>query len=88
VFQPERHVSKENASMPVVTIKLARRDVPTSREQKAALIAGMTQLLVDVLAKRAEDVTVLIDEIDPDNWGQGGESATMLREKRRARKPE
>jgi 4-oxalocrotonate tautomerase len=74
--------------MPLVTIKLARREPPTSREQKAALIAGMTQLLVDVLAKRAEDVTVLIDEIDPDNWGQGGESATVLRQKRRVKSAE
>lgn len=69
--------------MPVVTIRLARREAATTREQKAALIRGVTQLLQDVLAKRAEDVTVLIDEIDPDNWGQGGESVTVLRAKRR-----
>ena len=68
--------------MPVVTIRLARRSPPTTREQKEALIQGVTQLLVDVLAKRSEDVTVLIDEIDPDNWGQGGESATVLRQRR------
>jgi 4-oxalocrotonate tautomerase len=68
--------------MPVVTIRLARRDVPATREQKAALIRGVTQLLAEVLAKRAEDVTVLIDEIDPDNWGQGGASATALRQRR------
>ena len=69
--------------MPVVTIRLARREAPTTREQKVALIRGVTQLLQDVLAKRAEDVTVLIDEIGPDNWGQGGESVTVLRAKRR-----
>ena len=69
--------------MPLVTIRLARREAPATREQKAALIRGVTQLLQDVLAKRPEDVTVLIDEIDPDNWGQGGESATLLRAKRR-----
>ncbi len=70
--------------MPIVTIRLARRETPTTREQKAALIRGVTQLLQDVLAKRPEDVTVLIDEIDPENWGQGGESASTLRAKRRA----
>jgi len=52
--------------------------------QKALLISGVTQLLQDVLAKRAEDVVVLIDEVDPDNWGQGGESATVLRQRRRS----
>ena len=68
--------------MPVVTIRLARRETATTGEQKAALIRGVTALLHDVLAKRPEDVTVLIDEIDPDNWGQGGESATVLRQRR------
>ncbi len=71
--------------MPVVTIRLARREPPTTREQKAQLIDGVTQLMQDVLAKRREDVVVLIDEIDPENWGQGGESATQLRERRRRR---
>ena len=71
--------------MPVVTIRLARRDVPTTREQKTALIRGVTQLLQDVLAKRAEDVTVLIDEIDPDNWGRGGKSTSVLRQRRGTR---
>jgi 4-oxalocrotonate tautomerase len=69
--------------MPLVTIRLARREPPASKEQKAALIAGATKLMQDVLGKRPEDVTVLIDEIDPDNWGQGGESATVLRQRRR-----
>ncbi|WP_432728531.1 tautomerase family protein [Variovorax sp. W6] len=68
--------------MPLVTIRLARREQPATREQKAALIAGATKLLQEVMGKRPEDVTVLIDEIDPDNWGQGGESATMLRQRR------
>ena len=70
--------------MPVVTIQLARREPPTPPEQKAALIDGVTRLLVQTLGKRAEDVVVLIDEIDPDNWGQGGVSATALRQQRAA----
>lgn len=70
--------------MPVVTIKIALREEATSNEQKAALIAGATKLMQDVLGKLAGDVTVLIEEIDPDNWGQGGESATVLRQRRLA----
>jgi 4-oxalocrotonate tautomerase len=68
--------------MPLVNIRLTRRDQPTTREQKAALIAGVTQLMQDVLAKRADSVVVIIDEIDPDNWGEGGESVTVLRQRR------
>ena len=70
--------------MPLVNIRLTRRDEPTTREQKAALIAGVTQLMQDVLAKRPESVVVIIDEVDPDNWGEGGESVRVLREKRKA----
>lgn len=29
-----------------------------------------------------DKTTLLIDEIDPDNWGQGGESASTLRQGR------
>lgn len=70
--------------MPLVTIKLARRDEPLAADTKLALITGVTQLLVDTLAKRPDDVVVLIEELDPDNWGQGGQSATQLRRARKA----
>lgn len=44
--------------------------------KKAQLIAGVTQLLVDVLDKNPRTTFVVIDEIDTDNWGIGGESVT------------
>lgn len=70
--------------MPVVTIKLARRDPATPPEKKAELIAGITDLLVQTLGKRPDDVTVLIEELDPNDWGQGGVTATELRRRRAA----
>jgi 4-oxalocrotonate tautomerase len=70
--------------MPYVNIKLARRATPASPQQKQALIEGVTRLMQDVLGKRPEDVLVLIEELDPDNWGQGGETATALRARRAA----
>jgi 4-oxalocrotonate tautomerase len=68
--------------MPLVTITLARRATPTLPEKKAELIAGVTDLMVETLGKRAEDVVVLIEELDPDNWGQGGVTASELRRRR------
>ena len=65
--------------MPVVTVKLARREPPTSPQVKAELITGITALLVETLGKRPQDVVVLIEELDADNWGQGGVTATQLR---------
>jgi 4-oxalocrotonate tautomerase len=73
---------QEPKPMPLVTITLAKREPTTSPEKKAELIAGVTDLLVATLGKRAEDVVVLIEELDPDNWGQGGITATELRRRR------
>ena len=65
--------------MPYVNIKITR-DGATA-EQKAALIAGVTELLVRVLDKNPQTTMVIIDEVETDNWGIGGESVTVRREK-------
>lgn len=67
--------------MPYVNIKITREQ--TTPEQKAALIRGVTQLLVDVLGKRPQDTMVVIDEVDTNNWGIAGESVTVLRQQGR-----
>ena len=68
--------------MPLVTIRIARRDEPTTAEQKARLIAGVTDVVQSVLDKRRDSVTVIIEEIDPDNWGEGGQTVTRARAQR------
>jgi 4-oxalocrotonate tautomerase len=65
--------------MPYVNVKITREGATS--EQKAALIAGVTQLLVDVLGKNPATTVVVIDEVDTDNWGVGGESVTVRRNK-------
>jgi 4-oxalocrotonate tautomerase len=64
--------------MPLVTIRIARRDLPTTLEQKARLIAGVTDVVQSVLDKRRDSVTVIIDEVDADNWGEGGVPVAAL----------
>jgi 4-oxalocrotonate tautomerase len=71
--------------MPLVTLRIARRATPTSAEQKAKLIAGITDVVQTVLDKRRESVTVIIDEVDPENWGEGGEPVTVQRARRAAK---
>ena len=71
--------------MPLVTIKVARREKALSAEKKEELIVGVTKLIAETLNKRSQDVVVLIEELDPDNWGQGGQSATTLRRERTAK---
>ncbi|WP_243545730.1 2-hydroxymuconate tautomerase family protein [Pseudodesulfovibrio tunisiensis] len=63
--------------MPYVNIRITREGA--TREQKERLIHGATQLLVDVLGKNPATTVVVIDEVDTDNWGIGGECVTELR---------
>jgi 4-oxalocrotonate tautomerase len=63
--------------MPYVNIKITNENV--TKEQKQALIKGVTQLLVDVLGKNPATTVVVIDEVKTDNWGIGGQCVTQLR---------
>ncbi len=70
--------------MPYVNIKITREGA--TKEQKAALIQGVTNLLRDTLGKNPQTTVVVIEEVDTDNWGIGGESITVrrAREKKQA----
>ncbi|PRC91341.1 tautomerase family protein [Solimicrobium silvestre] len=63
--------------MPYVNFKITREGA--TAEQKAALIKGVTQLLVDILGKNPQTTFVTIDEVDTDNWGIAGETVTVRR---------
>ena len=63
--------------MPIVTIQVTHEGTTpgahsVTAEQKAALIKGASQLLLDVLAKPMEATFVVIEEVEMDNWGWGG----------------
>ncbi len=63
--------------MPYVNIKITREGA--TAEQKARLIEGATALLRDILGKNPATTVVVIDEVDTDNWGIGGETVTVRR---------
>ncbi|MFA6275743.1 MAG: 4-oxalocrotonate tautomerase family protein [Pedobacter sp.] len=65
--------------MPYIKIQVTREGV--TREQKQALIKGVTDLMTTVLNKDPQLTAVVIQEIDLDDWGQGGEQVSVLREK-------
>jgi 4-oxalocrotonate tautomerase len=69
--------------MPYVNIKIT--DEGVTKEQKATLIKGVTDLLQQVLNKNPATTVVVIDEVNTDNWGIGAEQVTELR-KRAAKK--
>ena len=63
--------------MPFVNIKITNEGV--TAEKKAALIKGATDLLQDILGKNPQTTVVVIEEVETDNWGIGGESITIRR---------
>jgi 4-oxalocrotonate tautomerase len=64
--------------MPYVNIKITREGGVT-KENKDRLIKGVTKLLQDELGKDPATTVVVIDEVDTDNWGIGGEQVTDIR---------
>ncbi|MEK1889493.1 MAG: 4-oxalocrotonate tautomerase family protein [Phyllobacterium sp.] len=63
--------------MPIVTIQVTREGSGPGRdrvtpEEKAALISGVSHLLLDVLHKPLEATFVVIEEVELENWGWGG----------------
>ncbi|WNL47508.1 4-oxalocrotonate tautomerase family protein [Dyella sp. BiH032] len=77
--------------MPYVNIQITREGTAPGRnaataEEKAALIQGVSQLLLDVLGKPLESTFVVIDEVETENWGWGGLPALEYRKQREAAK--
>ena len=60
--------------MPIVNVKLLNQGV--TNQQKEQLISKMTEVLTDVLNKKPETTHVVIEEIDPVNWGLAGKPLT------------
>ena len=63
--------------MPIVTVQVTREGTTSDRssvtaEEKARIIAGVSQVMLDVLNKPLESTYVVIEEVDLDNWGWGG----------------
>ncbi len=69
--------------MPYVNIKVTREGGPDgtgpSADQKKDLIAGVTDLLVRVLNKDPATTFVVIDTVDPDDWGLNRLSVREIR---------
>ena len=65
--------------MPFVNIKITKDGV--SSEKKAQVIKEVTDVLVRVLDKNPATTFVVIEEVETDDWGIGGESVTVRRKK-------
>ena len=73
--------------MPIVTVQVTREGTTPDRssvtaEEKARIIAGVSQVMLDVLNKPLESTYVVIEEVDLDNWGWGGVPTVEYRKQR------
>ncbi|HJV22062.1 MAG TPA: 4-oxalocrotonate tautomerase family protein [Holophagaceae bacterium] len=57
--------------MPYVSIQVTPKNV--TRESKAALVRGVTELLRQVLDKDPAHTFVVVDVVPNENWGEAGE---------------
>jgi 4-oxalocrotonate tautomerase len=67
--------------MPIVTIQVTREGV--TPKEKTALIAGASQLLLDVLGKPLDSTFVVIEEVALENWGVGGVPVEVYRRRKK-----
>jgi 4-oxalocrotonate tautomerase len=65
--------------MPYVNVRITK-DAVTSA-QKAQIVAEITETLQRVLGKKPEHTHIIIDEVDPENWGYAGILTTELRKR-------
>jgi 4-oxalocrotonate tautomerase len=77
--------------MPIVTVQVTREGTKPDRysvtaDEKAAIIAGVSQVMLDVLNKPLESTYVVIEEVDLENWGWGGLPTSEYRKIVAARK--
>jgi 4-oxalocrotonate tautomerase len=65
--------------MPYVNVKITKDGV--TREQKRQIVEEITETLRRVLGKKPEHTHIVIDEIEPENWGYAGMLTTEYRKK-------
>jgi 4-oxalocrotonate tautomerase len=65
--------------MPYVNVRITKDGV--TAEQKKQIVEEITDTLVRVLNKKPEHTHIIIDEIEPENWGFAGMLTTEFRKK-------
>lgn len=56
--------------MPYINLKITRDGV--TKDQKKLIVEEFTATLVKHLGKQPEHIHIVIDEVDPENWGFAG----------------
>jgi len=83
--------TQREEAMPYVNIKVTREGTTpgskgVTREQKAELIKGVSELLLKVLNKPLDATFVVINEVDMEDWGVGGLPVEAWRQRNAAKR--
>ncbi len=70
--------------MPYVNVKITREG-GTTPDQKARIIKGVSDLLLEILNKPLSATFVVIDEVEMEDWGVGGLPVADWRRQQSAR---
>ena len=63
--------------MPYVNVRITKDGA--TLEQKTQIVAEITDTLRRVLGKKPEHTHIIIDEVEPENWGYAGMLTTEYR---------
>ncbi|QRY77730.1 tautomerase family protein [Pseudomonas sp. PDNC002] len=66
--------------MPLMTVEMFPGRTP---EKKRELIKALTETYVEVCGGKPQAVTILLKEVDPADWGSGGQSYAEIIEQSR-----
>ncbi len=67
--------------MPYVNVRILKDGATLA--QKAQIVKEMTDTLVRVLKKDPLKTQIVIDEVERDNWGFGGELTSEIRKRKK-----
>lgn len=62
--------------MPVVQVNIKEG---RTLDQKREIVVRMTDVLVDVCGAARERVHIIINEVEEDNWGRGGQLLSEIK---------
>lgn len=62
--------------MPVVQVSIKQG---RTLDQKRQIVSRMTDVLVDVCGAARDRVHIIINEVDEDNWGRGGQLLSEIK---------
>lgn len=65
--------------MPYVNVRITKDGV--TAEQKRQIVEEITDTLARVLGKKPEHTHIVIDEVEPENWGFAGMLTTEYRKR-------